>query len=55
MASIFGHAITTIAIGKSFSKSMISWKFWLLGIGCAMIPDADVIGFSFDIKYSYNV
>ncbi len=52
MASIFGHAITAIAIGKSFSKSMISWKFWLLGIGCAMLPDADVIGFSFDIKYS---
>ncbi len=52
MASIFGHAITAIAIGKSFSKSIISWKFWLLGIGCAMVPDADVIGFSFDIKYT---
>lgn len=52
MASIFGHAITAIAIGKSFPKSLSSWKFWLLGIGCAIVPDADVIGFSFDIKYS---
>jgi inner membrane protein len=51
MASIFGHAITAIAIGKTFSKNSISWKFWLLGISCAMLPDADVIGFSFGIKY----
>ena len=52
MASIFGHAITTIAIGKSFPKSIIRWKFWLLGIGCSIVPDADVIGFSFGIKYN---
>lgn len=52
MASIFGHAITTIAIGKSFPKSIIRWKFWLLGIGCSIVPDADVIGFSFGIEYN---
>lgn len=52
MASIFGHALTAVAIGKSFSKTMTDWKFWLLGMGCAMFPDADVIGFSFGIEYS---
>ncbi|TYP99866.1 inner membrane protein [Tenacibaculum adriaticum] len=51
MASIFGHAITAIALGKSFSKTMISYKFWILGVLCSILPDADVIGFSFDIKY----
>jgi inner membrane protein len=52
MASIFGHALTAVAIGKSFSKNTTNWRFWLLGIGCAILPDADVIGFSFGIKYS---
>jgi len=52
MASIFGHALTAVAIGKTFSKNTTNWKFWLLGISCAMLPDADVIGFSFGIKYS---
>ncbi|WP_271405507.1 metal-dependent hydrolase [Tenacibaculum soleae] len=51
MASIFGHALASFAIGKGFSKSLINWKFLLLGIGCAILPDADVIGFSFGIKY----
>lgn len=51
MPSIFGHAVVAIALGNSFSKAYTSWKFWLLGIVCAIIPDADVIGFSFHIKY----
>lgn len=52
MASIFGHAVAAIALGNSFSKKFTSFKFWLLGVLCAILPDADVIGFSFGIKYS---
>ncbi len=51
MASIFGHALTAVAIGSSFSKKIKSWKFWLLGILCSVIPDADVIGFQIGIPY----
>ncbi|WBX71246.1 metal-dependent hydrolase [Tenacibaculum retecalamus] len=51
MASIFGHVLASFAFGKGFSKSIVNWKFLLLGIGCAILPDADVIGFSFGIKY----
>ncbi|WBX76710.1 metal-dependent hydrolase [Tenacibaculum ovolyticum] len=51
MASIFGHALAAFALGKGFSKTIVNWKFILLGIICAIIPDADVIGFSFGIKY----
>ena len=47
MASIFGHAVAVIALGHSFSKTITNWKFWLLAVLCAIIPDADVIGFSF--------
>ncbi|WP_109439130.1 MULTISPECIES: metal-dependent hydrolase [Aquimarina] len=51
MASIFAHGFTAFAFGKSFSKEIINWKFWFLGILCAIIPDADVIGFKFNIAY----
>ncbi|MDC8005463.1 metal-dependent hydrolase [Aureisphaera galaxeae] len=51
MASAFGHAFTAIALGTTFSKNVRSWKFWLLGIICSIFPDADVIGFAFDIPY----
>ncbi|WBX73707.1 metal-dependent hydrolase [Tenacibaculum pacificus] len=51
MASIFGHAIAALALGKGFSKTIVNWKFLLLGVICSVLPDADVIGFSFGIKY----
>ena len=51
MASIFGHALASIVIGSNFSKKLKSIQFWLLGIFCAIFPDADVIGFKFGIKY----
>jgi inner membrane protein len=51
MASAFGHALTAIALGASFRKTMRNWKFWLIGIICSIIPDADVITFKFGIPY----
>jgi inner membrane protein len=52
MASIFGHAVAAIAIGSSLSKPFKSIKFWLICVGCAVLPDLDVIGFSFGISYA---
>jgi inner membrane protein len=51
MASIFGHALVSIALGKSFSTKQQTWQLFALAIVCAIIPDADVIGFHFDISY----
>lgn len=51
MASIFAHALTAFALGKGFSKEIATPKFWILGILCAILPDADVISFAFRIPY----
>ncbi|MBQ0734103.1 metal-dependent hydrolase [Aquimarina celericrescens] len=51
MASIFAHGFAAFALGKSFSNTIISAKFWVLGILCSMIPDADIVGFKFNIAY----
>lgn len=51
MASAFGHAFSALAVGSAFSKSIINWKFWVLGMVCSILPDADVITFAFGIPY----
>ena len=53
MPSAFTHSIFAIALGKTFSPLQKQpWKFWLLAMFCASIPDADVIAFRFGIPYS---
>lgn len=49
MPTIFSHAIFATVAGKSFSKQ--SGWFLVLTAICAMIPDADVISFSFGVSY----
>ena len=51
MASAFGHAFAAIALGSTFGKSLKTWKFWILGIACSIIPDADVVSFKLGIAY----
>jgi inner membrane protein len=51
MASAFGHALTSIAIGSSYSKKIKTWKFLFLGIFCCILPDGDVIFFKLGIPY----
>lgn len=51
MASIFAHGFTAYAFSKSFSKEVATKKFWLLGMLCAILPDADVISFVFEVNY----
>jgi len=51
MASIFGHPIAALALGQAFAKELRKPKFWILGVLCSIVPDADVIGKRFGIRY----
>ncbi len=51
MASIFAHGLIAYAFGNTFSEEVRTYKFWLLGIICSILPDADVLGFKFGIAY----
>jgi inner membrane protein len=51
MASVFGHSLAAIALGKTFKPYLRKPKFWILGILCSIAPDADVLGFQFGVKY----
>jgi inner membrane protein len=51
MASEFSHAIVALAMGKAFQNKELSWRELFLGALCSVVPDIDVIGFSFGIQY----
>jgi inner membrane protein len=52
MPSIFTHAIFATALGKAFRKRDAPIQFWLFTRVCSILPDFDVIGFLFGIKYN---
>jgi inner membrane protein len=62
MPTIFTHALTAAALGQwvpsqyrsdaaSYGAVALSHRFWRWSAACAMLPDADVIGFGFGIRY----
>ena len=47
MPTIFTHAVAALAAGKaSAGARRMPARFWLLTALCAVLPDADVVGFS---------
>src|SRR5437868_9227464 len=51
MASAFSHAFVAIALGKTYTGARMAWRFWVLAAFCAVVPDVDVLGFAFGIRY----
>jgi inner membrane protein len=51
MPSIFSHAVAAVAIGKTYASETTTPRFWLLTALCAMLPDIDVLGFAFGVRY----
>src|SRR5262245_1633660 len=51
MASAFSHALVAVSLGTAYAKERMPWQFWALSALCAVLPDADVIGFSWGVGY----
>ncbi|MEO6325879.1 MAG: metal-dependent hydrolase [Thermoanaerobaculia bacterium] len=51
MASAFTHAYAALAIGAAARRLSGAGRLWAAGIASAILPDADVIGFSFGVRY----
>jgi inner membrane protein len=47
MPSIFSHAAAALALGKVSTGEKRPLRFWVLTALCAMLPDADVLSFTF--------
>jgi len=51
MASAFSHAFVALTLGKLSSSRVMDRRALLLGVVCAVLPDADVVGFGYGIQY----
>ena len=52
MPTIFSHAVAALALGKASAGEKMPTRFWVLSALCAVLPDADVIGFSYGLRGS---
>jgi inner membrane protein len=52
MPSAFTHVFVAGAFGKIWTAEKMPARFWVLSAICAVIPDIDIIGFYYGIKYS---
>jgi inner membrane protein len=51
LASLFSHAVAALRIGTCFYRSDTSNCIWAIGTLCSVIPDLDIVGFRFGIRY----
>jgi inner membrane protein len=51
VASLFSHAVAALSIGTCYYDPRIPKRVWAIGAVCSAIPDLDLIGFRFGIKY----
>jgi inner membrane protein len=51
MASLVSHAVAALALGAAFYEPGVSKRVWVAGAAVSMVPDLDVLGFRFGIRY----
>jgi inner membrane protein len=51
VASAFSHAVVALSLGTCFYGPGTPKRVWVAGALCSVIPDLDVIGFRFGIRY----
>ena len=51
MPTIITHGFAAVVLGKIFTSGRVPARFWLLSVLCAILPDADVLGFRFGVGY----
>ena len=48
---MISHAVAALGIGTVFAQAPVPNRVWIIGAACSIIPDIDVIGFRFGIRY----
>src|SRR6185503_16644325 len=52
MASAITHAVVGVALAQAGPRQCRKrWTYWSLVIFCSILPDIDVVGFRFGIRY----
>jgi len=51
MASVLSHAVAASAISAAFYRTGVPKHIWIAGLACSVLPDLDVVGFRFGMRY----
>jgi inner membrane protein len=51
MPTIITRGFVATLLGKSLATGRLPARFWFLSVLCAILPDADVLGFPLGIRY----
>ena len=51
MASAFAHAFAAASLGAAITPGRLLPRLLLVGVVCSVLPDADIAGFKFGIRY----
>jgi inner membrane protein len=51
LPSLPTHVVAALGVGACFYRPEIPKSVWVIGAACSVIPDLDVIGFRFGIRY----
>jgi inner membrane protein len=51
MPTIFSHPVVPLALGFGLGKEIVSRRLLLAGVAVSILPDLDVVAFSFGIPY----
>ncbi len=53
MPTVFSHALIAVAAGRTGMSRPQPARFWILAIGCSLLPDADVLGLWLGVPYAH--
>jgi len=53
LPSVVSHTALAVAAGVAFAPKEVPNHFWTFSIICSVLPDADIMGFSFGIPYHH--
>jgi inner membrane protein len=51
MPTVMSHAIAALALAPAFRSAAWPRRVWWIGAGCAMLPDADVVGIPLGVPF----
>ena len=52
MCSVLTHPVVPVALSVLLPRNAASSSLLLAGAACSIVPDLDVIGFSFGVRYN---
>jgi inner membrane protein len=53
MATVISHAGVAVAVGTLFSRKDVPRWAWIVGAGCAVLPDLDILTFRLGVSYHH--